>query len=212
MQRWARWSRMCSGRCVLYGTTRHSTGLTPEKIALLGGSAGGYLSNMAGVLAPTANPASFDPVERESDRVQAVVTLYGLSDLGSMPPIAVTYLTLMLGGANRDHPDEALRAGSPITHVSAQAPPFLLIHGDRDQAVPFAQSTRFERALRSAGARAELITIPGGQHATGLWHTIPGVPDWERQMTVWLNATLGHTGEVGAGIVLRVRAGATVSR
>ena len=180
-------------------------GVDPEKIALLGGSAGGYLSNMVGVLPPSADASAADAVDRESDRVQAVVTLYGLSDLGSMQPLAVTYLTLMLGAANGVKPDLALRDASPIAHVTAQAPPFLLIHGDRDEAVPIAQSIAFERALRQAGARAELITIRGGPHATGLWHTIPGVTDWERQLTVWLNTTLGHTGEVGAGIRPRVR-------
>ena len=58
-------------------------------------------------------------------------------------------------------------------------------------------------ALRAAGDKSDLITIPGGPHATGSWHTIAGVPDWEREMVVWLNGVLRHEGAVGAGIAER---------
>ena len=49
--------------------------------------------------------------------------------------------------------------------------------------------------------RAELIAIPNGMHATGGWYKLPGVPDWEVEMTEWLNRTLGHQGNAaGEGI------------
>ena len=62
-----------------------------------------------------------------------------------------------------------------------KAPPFLLIHGDNDQTVPFEQSTRLQEALRKAGVPCDLIRIVNGAHATGRWHTLPGVADWERK-------------------------------
>jgi hypothetical protein len=44
------------------------------------------------------------------------------------------------------------------------------------------------------------MPLSGITHGTGAWHIIPGVPDWERQMTEWLNKKLGHEGPVGEGI------------
>lgn len=90
-----------------------------------------------------------------------------------------------------------------MTHVTKDAPPFLFIHGDKDEAVPFSESTNLQQALRAVGVRADLIRIPNGPHATGSWYRLPGVPDWERQMTEWLNGVLDHKGPIGAGIRLR---------
>ncbi len=95
---------------------------------------------------------------------------------------------------------EALREASPITYVTGKAPPFLQILGDRDEYIPLTEATNLQTALRKAGVKSEIIRIPNGRHGTGAWHTLPGVPDWERQMTEWLNTTLGHKGPVGEGI------------
>ena len=159
-------------------------GVDAGKIALLGGSAGGYLSNMVGVLRP-----------ERGDEVQAVVTLYGISDVETMPdPTFVSKYHLAAAGKD----------ASPMSHVRAGAPPFLFIHGDHDESVPIAQSVRLMDALHAAGDKAELIAIPGGPHGTWPWAKLPGVPDWERQMVEWLNRTLGfHGGPIGAGIEAR---------
>jgi dipeptidyl aminopeptidase/acylaminoacyl peptidase len=98
----------------------------------------------------------------------------------------------------------ALAEASPVVHITGKEPPFLLIHGDRDQSVPLIQSTHLQAALKAAGVPCELIIIPDGPHATGSWHRIPGVPDWEKQMTEWLNRALNHRGPIGAGIRPRV--------
>jgi len=71
-----------SVRFIKYNASRR--GVDPRHIALVGGSAGGYLSNMTGLLPATGNPHSSDPVDSEDASVQAVVTLYGVSDLVSM--------------------------------------------------------------------------------------------------------------------------------
>jgi acetyl esterase len=162
----------------------------PDKIALVGGSAGGYLSNMAGLLnAPGA-------------RVQAVVTLFGPSDFRGKPMNENVH-ALLDDLIKKKGAELALAEASPITHVTRDAPPFLLIHGDKDEAVPFSESTNLQLALQAAGVRCDLIRIPNGPHATGSWYKIPGVPDWERQMTEWLNSTLSHHGLVGQGIRAR---------
>ena len=175
----------------------------PKRIALVGGSAGGYLSNMAGLLNSPGDKTSRDPVERESARVQAVVTLFGPSDFRGKPMNENVH-ALLDAPIHEKGQNAVLTEASPITHVLKSAPPFLLIHGDKDEAVPYAESTNLQDALRSAGVRCDLIRIPNGPHATGGWYKVPGVPDWERQMTEWLNQRLNHKAPIGLGI--RVRA------
>jgi acetyl esterase len=181
---------------------RHNAGnwnADPAKIALVGGSAGGFLSNMAGLVGAPGDPQAKDPVDRESAKVQAVVTLFAQSSFATVPLNADVHALLDPLIRQKGEP-EALKEASPITYVTKNAPPFLLILGDKDEYIPFSEATNLQTALRTAGVQCEIIRIPNGTHGTGAWHTIPGVPDWERQMTAWLNTTLGHNGPVGEGI------------
>jgi alpha-L-fucosidase 2 len=173
-----------------------------NKIALVGGSAGGWLSNMAGLIDAPGDPSAKDPVDRESAVVQAVVTIFGPSDFRGKPQNANVHALLdPLIEAKGEA--AALAEASPITYVRKDAPPFLLIHGDKDKSVDFSESTNLRRALREAGADCDLIRIPNGPHVTDSWNTIPDVPDWEHDMTVWLNAKLRHEGPIGEGIRAR---------
>lgn len=174
----------------------------PKRIALVGGSAGGYLSNMVGLLNSPGDISAKDPVERESAAVQAVVTLFGPSDFRGKPMNANVHALLDAPMAQKGQ-DAVFTTASPITHVNKSAPPFLLIHGDKDEAVPFTESTNLQSALQAVDVRCDLIRIPNGPHATGGWYKVPGVPDWERQMTEWLNQRLKHEGPIGAGIRAR---------
>jgi len=171
----------------------------PNRIALVGGSAGGFLSNMVGLLNQPGDPAASDPVERESAGAQAVVTLFAQSSFATVPLNADVHALLDPLIARKGEA-EALKESSPITYVSKNAPPFLQILGDRDEYIPFTEATNLQVALEKAGVRSDVIRIPNGKHGTGRWHTIPGVPDWEREMVEWLNATLKHQGPIGEGI------------
>lgn len=171
----------------------------PEKIALIGGSAGGFLSNMVGLLEAGPVPGATDAVDRENAKVQAVVTLFAQSSFQTVPLNANVH-ALLDPLIKEKGEAEALREASPITYVSKNAPPFLQILGDKDEYIPFSEATNLDAALRRVGVSSEIIRIPNGMHSTGGWYKIPGVPDWERQMTVWLNRTLGHEGPVGEGI------------
>ena len=163
----------------------------PDKIALVGGSAGGFLSNMVGLLnAPGAE-------------VQAVVTLFAQSSFATVP-LNKDVHALLDPLIKAKGEEEALREASPITYVSKNAPPFLQIIGDRDEYIPFTEATNLQAALQKAGVRCDIIRIPNGMHGTGGWHKLPGVPDWERQMVEWLNTTLHHEGPIGEGIRKRV--------
>ncbi|HMF76248.1 MAG TPA: alpha/beta hydrolase [Bryobacteraceae bacterium] len=171
----------------------------PNKIALVGGSAGGFLSNMAGLLNAPGDPKATDPVDRESARAQAVVTLYAQSSFANVP-LNKDVHALLDPLIQQKGEQEALRESAPITYVTKDAPPFLLIQGDKDEYIPFTEDTNLQTALRKVGVRCDLIRIPGGKHGTGGWHKLPNVPDWEREMVEWLNARFDHKGEVGEGI------------
>ncbi len=69
----------------------------------------------------------------------------------------------LLGGAVADRP-QAARDASPVEFATSGDPPFLIIHGTRDEAVPFSQSVELEQALEKAGVPATLLTIEGGGH------------------------------------------------
>ena len=122
----------------------------PNRIALVGGSAGGYLSNMAGILNADGIRDAKDPVDRTSARVQAVVTLFGPSDFRNQR--VDESLQALLGSLIKEKGLEAaLAEASPAMHIKTIEPPFLLIHGDQDKSVPLYQSTHLQAALKAVG-------------------------------------------------------------
>jgi acetyl esterase len=157
-----------------------------NRIALVGGSAAG-------------DPAATDPVDREGAQLQAVVTLFAQSSFATVPLNADVH-ALLDPLIQKKGEAEALREASPISHVSKGDPPFLQILGDKDEYIPFSEATNLDAALRKVGVQSRIIRIPAGMHGTGGWHKLPGVPDWEVQMTEWLNHTLGHQGPTGEGV------------
>ena len=175
----------------------------PNKIALVGGSAGGYLSNMVGLLNAPGDPNASDPIDQVSAQAQAVVSLYAQSSFEFVPLNADVHRFLDPFIAQKGL-KEAIRESSPITYVAKRDPPFLQILGDQDEYIPMSEATNLQTALHAVKVRCDIITIPGGHHGTGNWNKLPNVPDWERQMTEWLNARLRHTGPVGEGIRERV--------
>ncbi|HEY2572876.1 MAG TPA: alpha/beta hydrolase, partial [Verrucomicrobiaceae bacterium] len=133
-----------------------------KRIALIGESAGGHLVSLAGVRSHGENALA------------AVVPFYAPHDLvfqcenrNSVGPGLAG-----LFGISEDMNDAArklLREASPSQFVKPGLPPFLLIHGDKDDKVPYEQSPRFQKKMREAGNTCDLITIPGGGHGMGGW-------------------------------------------
>jgi acetyl esterase/lipase len=148
-------------------------GIDPRRIGAWGCSAGGYFVAM---LASTAGRAEFDGtvgIAGPDSGIQAGVSWYGPMNLATQPRLgpAVLHITdpaqspesLLLGAAVETVPDLAA-AASPVTHVSADSAPMLLVHGTEDDGVPIAQSEELLAASASAGASAELIRVSGGGH------------------------------------------------
>jgi acetyl esterase/lipase len=141
---------------------RHATdyGIDPGRIAALGSSAGGHLAALLGTQALGDDPES---------RVQAVVDLYGPSDLTGLfrSPGAVMPLRHFLGRDPKDIP-ALYQDASPISHASRRSAPTLIIHGEADMLVPVAQSIAMVERLKAEGVPAEVIVVPRAGHAFGL--------------------------------------------
>jgi len=81
---------------------------------------------------------------------------------------------------------------SPLTYVSTDDPPFLLLHGDADKVVPFNQSEIFEAALRKANVKVKLVRVNGGGHGP-TFEGATNPPDYLGEMVAWLNQHLKAT-------------------
>lgn len=172
----------------------------PDRLGITGLSAGGHLSLMQGLAGGAGKSDSPDPVERASSRVQAVACFFPPTDFlnyGKPGEEALGNGTLDNFRApfdfNELSPDTKLferitdqekrreigRKISPITHVSADDPPTLIIHGDADHLVPIQQAELAIDKLKAAGVNAKLVVKPGAKHG---WDKLPDdmklVADW----------------------------------
>jgi acetyl esterase/lipase len=163
-------------------------GYDAERVAAYGASAGG---NLAALLGTTGGVAAFEVGgDREvSSRVQAVVDFFGPTDFLQMDAHRLSAEAMvhdtpdspesqLVGGPIRDNPDKVARA-NPITYVTPDDPPVLIVHGDADLLVPHHQSELLDAALRKAGVRVRFVTIRGGPHGgRTVTEGLPLALDW----------------------------------
>ena len=164
-------------------------GVDPDRLGVSGGSSGGHLSLMIATRGGPGRPDAEDPVDRESDAVQAVAIFFPVTDLlnlgkstenpgdGGPPKSFVkafgpesTNLTVwkVIG-----------RDTSPIYHVTSNLPPVLILHGDADTLTPLEQSEWFVARAKEAGREVKLVVRPGQKHGwlTMVWD-IRQFADW----------------------------------
>ena len=153
-----------------------------RRIALMGESAGGHLVSYAGARI------------RGQQRVAAVVSFYGLHDLearersrGELSRNLRQFLALTEWN---DEATRKLREASPISYVHGAMPPYLMIHGTADTAVPFDQSVRMCDAMKAAGNRCEVYPVQDGGHGVENWEKDHTFHHYKAKMVEWLNATL----------------------
>ena len=171
-------------------------GIRADRLGALGGSSGGHLVSMLGTLDGKGDPDATDPVERESAKVQCVVAFYPATDLAKIDTpsgsVAVSLATGIRppapGASASSASSRQYRESSPVTYVTPDDPPFLLLHGDADKTVPFQQSEIMEAALKKAGVAVKLIRVPGAGHGTASpgWNAI----DWPALALDWFETRL----------------------
>ena len=153
-------------RCALIYLINNAKTLNidPDKIIIMGGSSGGHLALMGGLL---GNDQIFDNNCKHTMKVKvaAIIDKYGITDVwdwGYGKNITSKSATNWLGDRKND---KAFAASvSPITYVTKSSPPTFIVHGDADPTVPYQQSVLLYQKFQEAGVKSEFITVPGGLH------------------------------------------------
>ncbi|HJN13059.1 MAG TPA: alpha/beta hydrolase [Pirellulaceae bacterium] len=131
--------------------------IDPDHIGAIGGSAGGHLVAMLAVTGAESKLDPPGPYAEYSCQVQAVVPMYGVHDVLAQARLKGNSLT---------ESDEALcRNASPVTWVTKDAPPALILHGTKDALVPVSQSHVLHETLTKAKTSSDLIVIEGAPHS-----------------------------------------------
>jgi len=135
----------------------------PARIAAMGASAGAHLAAMVAL-----TPGDFEGDggwPHVSSAIRCAVCYCGPFDLtADATPILAEVIPQFVKPSGAEDPLLARRRASPIHHVAAGAPPFLLVHGERDSAVPIEQADRFAAHLGAAGVPFEYIRVRHGNH------------------------------------------------
>ncbi|WP_254514004.1 alpha/beta hydrolase [Anatilimnocola floriformis] len=162
--------------------------IDPEKIGVGGASAGGHLAALVGTSGGKKAFPAIGGNEDQSDRVQAVCDIFGPTDFYTVIKQAEAdknvknifkwntdgdpYHKLIAAKVGEDK--EKCEAVSPVKYVSKDNPPFLILHGDHDTLVPYAQSEELQELLGKAGVESTLQKLPGAGHG-GASFLLPGV-------------------------------------
>jgi len=144
--------------------------LDTTRMGVTGGSAGGHLSAYVALQDDEARPDSADPVERQSSRVSFAIPFAGPTDWGLLGKVAHQHPAYrqLLGyepGTAAGEMSKKLKDDvSPLSFVSKDDPPVLIVHGDADVIVPFEHATVLQTALRKASVPVELFRVKNGRH------------------------------------------------
>ena len=139
-------------------------GIDPERIGAAGSSAGGHLAELLATADQTAGLEGNGGWQNVSSKVQAAASYFGVSDLTvPFPQDTVRVIVKFFRGTEEEEP-VLYRKASPILYVSKGDPPLLLVHGAKDDGVPFDQSVRMADAYRRLGLSVEFIPVKNAGH------------------------------------------------
>lgn len=140
--------------------------IDPDRIGVWGPSAGGHLSALLGTSGGVAELEGTGGWPEFSSRVQAVVDFFGPTNflkMGGWHDNADSPESQLVGGKIADKP-EMVRMADPITYVTPDDPPFLIVHGEEDKAVPISQSELLHEALEKVGVEVRFVRVKGAGH------------------------------------------------
>jgi acetyl esterase/lipase len=159
--------------------------IDPNRIVMIGFSAGGHLAALAATQFVPGNPDAEDPIERASSRPDYLVLGYPWIGAISSDTSHLSYCKLF---NVMDRCEELRIAYSPDLFVTKETPPTFLYHTFSDQTVPVEQSLRFYQALVKAGVPAEAHIFSNGPHGTGLGKGDAALGQWPNLLENWLRA------------------------
>jgi acetyl esterase/lipase len=156
-------------------------GITPERIGILGFSAGGHLASTVGTHYDAGNPQAEDPIDRVSSRPDAMILCYPVITFGEYRHHGS--MVNLIG----ENPRDALRESlSNEKQVTPDTPPTFLWHTADDEGVPVANSLLMAEALAHARVPFELQVFQSGPHGLGLAPGDPHVAHWTELCGEWL--------------------------
>lgn len=172
-----------------------------HRLGGIGGSSGGHLIALMGLMDGKAEDDSADPVDQQSAKLQALVVYSAPADLSMEPVGAAVGALLQIPAPTPRSPKASARLyqeASPISYVTADDPPTLLLAGDADTTVPHRHAMALQAALQKVHVESKLITIPRGTHGPtfGLAAGTPRPADWpdyHREMVRWFDEHLKTT-------------------
>lgn len=172
-------------------------GIDPDRVGIMGFSAGGHLASTLATHFDAGDPDSDDPIKRQSCRPNFAILCY--------PVISFTAEFSHKGSANNllgKNPDRNLLEDlSNEKKVNADTPPTFLFHTGEDTGVPVENSLAFYRALRKAKVPAELHVFEKGPHGVGLAPGRPPLASWNTLLGNWLKSSGFLTGPVERAMV-----------
>jgi acetyl esterase/lipase len=172
-----------------------------NRLGGLGGSSGGHLIALMGLMDGKAEDDSGDPVDQQSAKLQALVLYSAPVDLSMVPVGASVGALLRVPPPTPRTPKATARLyqeASPISYVTADDPPTLLLAGDADTNVPDRHAIALHAALQKVHVPSKLIIIPRGTHGPtfGLAASAPRPTDWpdyNSEMVRWFDEHLKTT-------------------